>query len=255
MNNKYEDTKKYNLNRFTINQHFIPKESIKRFCDENNQVLLTNLNSKNKKTVKVTSSDVNFIVKRLWNQHAEKRTMKNIEDNFQKTVDKIVDNPNYIFNSTDNNSISLMYSLWEARKDSIEHFINNLKENIFVPVNIEGSNISKKEQETLETKNCSYFNDKGEMSSRDYFDIRISYLIAEKMKIYENLSWGVLHSISSDFVMPSNPTYKDEIIFPITPKIALVPTKGYDIVSISDVEYFNKLMIDNSKLFYFKMIS
>jgi glutathione peroxidase-family protein len=108
LNNKYEDTKKYNLNRFTINQHFIPKESIKRFCDENNQVLLTNLNSKNKKTVKVTSSDVNFIVKRLWNQHAEKRTMKNIEDNFQKTVDKIVDNPNYIFNSTDNNSISLL---------------------------------------------------------------------------------------------------------------------------------------------------
>ncbi len=93
------------------------------------------------------------------------------------------------------------------------------------------------------------------MTSRDYFDIRISCLIAEKMKIYKNFSWGVLHSISSDFIMPSNPTYKDEIIFPITPKIALVPTKGYDIVSISDVEYFNKLMIDNSKLFYFKMIS
>lgn len=255
MNKKYEDTQKHNPNRFTIKQHFIPKESIKRFCNENNQILLTNLKSKNKKTVEVKPVYEIFTVKRLWNQHAEERIMKNIEDNFQKIVDKIVANPNYIFNSTDNNSISLMYSLWEARIDSIEHFINNLNENIFISINIEGNNISKEQQETLETKNCSYFNDKGEMSSRDYFDIRISCLISEKMKIYENFSWGVLHSVSSNFIMPSNPTYKDEIIFPITPKIALAPTKGYDIITISDVEYFNKLMIDNSKLFYFKMIS
>lgn len=55
--------------------------------------------------------------------------------------------------------------------------------------------------------------------------------------------------------MPSNPIYKTlEIIFPVSPNICLVPNCVYEVITKEDVEYFNQLMKDNAKWFYFTKV-
>lgn len=251
MNNKYEQTQEKNPNRFSVNQHFIPVESIKKFCNEDNEVLLTNLNSKNRKTVSLKPTDEIFTVKRLWNQK-EERLMKFIEDAFQNSVDKIINNQAYIFNKDENMAISRMYALWEARIDSIEHFKNELKEEIFISINSEGTKLTKIEQENLEKNNYLYIDADNGFPTRHYFNLRIQLFLQRRIEEYKNISWGILFTNCSSFIMPSNPIYKTlEIIFPISPDTCLVPKCVYEDITKEDVEYFNQLMIENAKWFYF----
>lgn len=181
MNNKYEKPQHQNPNCFSIKQHFIPVASIKRFCNEHNKVMLKNLISKKNNESQVTPTDENFTVKRLWNQEAEERLMKSIEDAFQNLVDKIINNKSYAFNENENMVISRMYALWEARIDSIEYFKNELKEEIFIPISSEGSILKESERETLEKKYCSYVDAENGVPSRYYFNLRIKIFLQRRI--------------------------------------------------------------------------
>jgi len=66
-----------------------------------------------------------------------------------------------------------------------------------------------------------------------------------------------LKSKETEFIMPSNPIYNNNannietIIFPITPNLCLIPIPCFNSVESSEVNELNKIMIENSKWFYF----
>jgi hypothetical protein len=251
----FEAIQNGNPHKLTKKQHFVPNESIKRFSNDNKCVQVKNLRSKNQKIISVTPNDDIFWVPRLWDQRAESGYMKKIEDTFQELVDKIIQDQIRFFDDTHNKIICDMYTLWEKRAFFIEEFLKNPV--LYHQLNgIQGDNLTKNEQEILESKYCGYINENAEISNRSLAGLQIQMSI--DFSRYVNIRWGILKSTCKEFIMPSNPIMpKNEneinatIIFPISPSYCLVPTVVYQIASDEDVEELNRLIIQNSKWFYF----
>ena len=258
MKNKFEEIQKSNsqsnLHALTKKQHFIPKQSIQRFCNEHNCIKIKNLTSRNKKIVSATSRDEVFCVQRLWDQRAESGYMKKIEDAFQKLVDRIVEEKIISFNDNENKIICDMYTLWESRIFQREKFLE--KETLFIQLNgIQGENLTKNEEEILEKKHGLYINENTEISNRNIIGFQIQRHI--DFSLYSNIKWGIVKSISKEFIMPSNPITSEgsnkTIIFPISSQYCLIPNFNfmYEIVNDEMVDELNNLMMKHAKLFYF----
>lgn len=253
MNNFFESIQKGNPYRLTKEQHFIPKSHIKRFENKNEKVYCQNKISKNKRIIEINVNDSIFKVQRLWAEFAEKGYMKNIEDNFNKLVDCILDSSIKEFTKEQSRIICDMYTLWERRVYHIDEF--NKNSNLYVKLNgINGENYSQNEKEKIESMHMSYTNENGEISNRDLIGNQIQIFILSSP--YKKIQWGILKSKNKHFIMPSNPCMsnnynKATIIFPISPKYCLVPTKMYKELEDDDVDYLNNIMMSNAKWFYF----
>lgn len=253
MNKIFESIQKGNPYRLTKEQHFIPKSQIKRFENRNKKVWCKNLKSKNQKIIEINSNDSIFKVQRLWAEFAEKGYMKNIEDNFNKLVDYILNLSIKEFTNEQSKIICDMYTLWERRVYHIEEF--NKNSDLFIKlIGIDGESYSHDEKEKIESMHMSCVNDNGELSNRDLIAGQIQIFILNSP--YMKIQWGILKSKNKTFVMPSNPCINDNynkttIIFPISPKYCLVPIKMYKELDDNDVDDLNKIIIDNAKWFYF----
>lgn len=255
MNIDFEVIQKGNPHDLTKRQHFIPKKSIERFSDDNKKIQVKHLKTKKQQIVSASPDDEIFWVPRLWDQRAESCYMKKIEDAFQKLVDRIIQDEITSFDDSESKIICDMYTLWEYRILHIEEFLKN--PNQFVKLyGIEEENLTKNEQEILESKHCAYVNENAEISNRSLVGFQLQMSI--DFSRYTNIRWGILKSNSKEFVMPSNPIMPKNdneinaiIIFPISPSYCLVPTAVYQVADDKDVEELNGLMIQNSKWFYF----
>lgn len=250
MNNKFEEIQKSNPHALTEKQHFIPKQSIQRFCNEHNCIKIKNLTSRNKKIVSVSCEDEVFRVQRLWDQRAENGYMKKIEDAFQKLVDQIIEEKIISFNDNENKIICDMYTLWESRIFQIEKFLEN--ETLFIQLNgIHGENLTKDEEEILEKKHCLYTNKNAEISNRNMIGFQIQRNL--DFSLYSNIKLGIVKSISKEFIMPSNPIPSEDIIFPISSQYCLIPNFNfiYEIVNDETVDELNNIMMKHAKWFYF----
>jgi hypothetical protein len=255
--NKYfEKTQTSNPHKLTINQHIIPRASIERFCNHNNQIELKNLSSRKKVQSFTNASDEIFIVKRLWSQKTEDTIMKSIEDKFQGLVDKIIKENLLTFSKKENEIILDMYSLWEFRTHYVEEFISSYTNTPLYEMT--PSNITKDEEEILESKGVCYVSQDNALSARFILEFEANRFIDMKYLYRENIKWGLLKSEEeARFIMPSNPIKnnnskdKETIIFPITPNLCLIPMPYFEIVESSEVNELNQIMMKNSKLFYF----
>lgn len=253
MNKIFEFVQKGNPHRLTKEQHFIPKSQIKRFENKNLKVFCKNLKSKNKKIIEINANDNIFKVQRFWAEFAEKGYMKNIEDNFNKLVDCILNSSIKEFTNKQSRIICDMYTLWERRVYHIEEF--NKNSDLFIKLDeISGNNYTPDEKEKIESVHMSYVNENGEISNRDLIAGQIQIFILNSP--YKEIQWGILKSENKTFVMPSNPCMsnnydKATIIFPISPHYCLVPVQIYREIDDKDVDYLNNTMINNSKWFYF----
>lgn len=253
MNKNFESIQKGNPYRLTKEQHFIPKSQIKRFENRNKKVWCKNLKSKNQKITEINSNNSIFKVQRLWAEFAEKGYMKNIEDNFNKLVDCILNSSIKEFTNVQSRIICDMYTLWERRVYHIEEF--NKNSDLFIKlIGIDGESYSYDEKEKIESMHMSCVNDNGEIPNRDLIASQIQIFILNSP--YEEIQWGILKSENKTFVMPSNPCMsnnydKATIIFPISPYYCLVPVQIYREINDKDVDYLNTTMINNSKWFYF----
>lgn len=255
MNIDFEAIQKGNPHNLTKKQHFIPKESIKRFSNDNGKIQVKQLKTKKQEIVSVSPDDEIFCVQRLWDQRAESGYMKKIEDAFQKLVDGIIQNEIKSFDDAQNKIICDMYTLWEYRILHIEDFLKN--PNQFIKLyGIEEENLTKNEQEILESKHCAYVNENAEISNRSIIGLQIQFSIDTSR--YKNIRWGILKSSCKEFVMSSNPIMPKNnneinatIVFPISPLYCIVPTAVYQVANDKDVEELNSLIIKNSKWFYF----
>ena len=155
MENNHESIQKGNPYRLTKEQHFVPKEHIKRFENKNKKVYCKSLKSKNFKTVEINSNDSIFKVQRLWSEFAEKGYMKSIEDKFNRLVDNILDEKIQKFTTEQSKIICDMYTLWERRIFHIEDFIINPNLNIKLH-EMNGENHSVDEKEQIESLHMSF---------------------------------------------------------------------------------------------------
>jgi hypothetical protein len=151
----------------TKKQHIIPVVSIKRFYNEENQILLKNLVSKHKKTTCANARNEVFILKNLWSQKTEKLIMKSYEDKFQKLVDKIEHNNINSFTKQENETILDMYSLWEARIFYKKIYHNKKLENYNLH-NIPSSNLTQEQKSILEKKGICYIEEENNFPLKFY---------------------------------------------------------------------------------------
>lgn len=254
-NEHFEKTQTSNPHKLTINQHIIPRASIKRFYNHENKIELKNLYSKKKVKSVTNANDEIFIVKRLWSQKTEDVIMKSIEDKFQILVDKIIEKKLLAFSEQENQIICDMYSLWEFRTHYIEECTSS-----FINTSLYGitpSNITKDEEEILESKGAGYISQDNTFSTRFILEIEVNRFIDMKFSYRENIKWGLLKSEEAEFIMPSNPINsnngkdKETIIFPITPYLCLVPISVFETIKKSEVKQLNEILVKNSKWFYF----
>lgn len=253
MENLHELISLGNKYKITKNQHIIPIESIKRFTNDNNEVYIKNLLSKNKKTSSVNPKDSIFTVKRFWSEIDETGYMKLIEDNFQFLVDKIINNKLDKFNPKENKIIWKMYLLWRYR---VEFFENSHK--YLLTDNVD-SDYTQIEKEQIESRGMAYDND-GDIPSRFIIGGQIQLCIMRDIEIYSNICWKVIISDDTNFIMPSNPymnrkvidkiLINDKLYFPISSKVCLLPHNDF-LVDNDFVNNLNELMKKNSKWFYF----
>ncbi|MCK9336716.1 MAG: hypothetical protein M0P43_02670 [Arcobacteraceae bacterium] len=184
--NKYfEKTQTSNPHNLAINQHIIPRASIKRFYSHNNKIELKNLYSRKKVKSFTNANDEIFIVKRLWSQKTEDTIMKSIEDKFQELVDKMIRGNLLIFSKKEHEIICDMYSLWEFRTHYIEEFgksfINPPLYEITPPC------ITKDEEEILERKGACYISQDNTYSTRFILEFEVNYFIDMKYSYRKNI--------------------------------------------------------------------
>lgn len=240
MENLHELISLGNKYKITKNQHIIPIESIKRFTNDNNEVYIKNLLSKNKKTSSVNPKDSIFTVKRFWSEIDETGYMKLIEDNFQFFVDKIINNKLDKFNPKENKIIWKMYLLWRYR---VEFFENSHK--YLLTDNVD-SDYTQIEKEQIESRGMAYDND-GDIPSRFIIGGQIQLCIMRDIEIYSNICWKVIISDDTNFIMPSNPymnrkvidkiLINDKLYFPISSKVCLLPHNDF----LADNDFVNNL--------------
>ena len=251
MKNNFKKTQKGNPHQLTIRQHFIPKESIKRFANNEGKVQAKHLKTKQQKTVFVSPDDGIFYVNRLWDQRAESVYMKKIEDTFQGLVDEVVQDRIKLFDETQSKIICDMYALWEYRILQIEEIFKN--PNLSVSLReIKGDALTQDEQEILESKNCMYINEDGDVPKRFFIGFQIQRQI--DFSTYSHVQWGIIKSINKEFILPSNPIAQKDtnttIVFPISPLYCLVPNPIYKVVDDGIIEELNTLMKQDAKWFY-----
>ena len=107
-----EPTQKGNPHQLTLYQHIFPSRSISRFCRDNGNVDMYMF--KHSKRREAKPCDKIFCARRKWDERAEKGYGKDIEDKFQRVVDRILQNPSLVLPS-ENLSITEFYALWNLR--------------------------------------------------------------------------------------------------------------------------------------------
>jgi len=241
---KSPKTQKGNPHKITKNQHVFPAASIKRFVNSKGFVELKIKRLYN--ALPFRPNDSIFCKKREWDQRAETGYMRSIEDSFQAIASKIDRGELIDLSSDDNHRILQFYALWDLRYSS-----RPLEDIELIGVQ-PGSGLSQDSEEILESKHCMVtkkIDNKCFLPGRFINGSNIQVNIDRIMHKYNGLKWGVVRSISGEFIVPDN--FNKTTIIPISPKVILLGgSKNLD-VSHDEVSKVNRLAIATSSKYYF----
>lgn len=244
---KYEKTQKGNPHKITINQHIIPKASIKRFSGDGGTVDI--YLTENKKNKRFKPENPFFCAMRVWNQNAESGYMKDIEDSYQRLIVTLIENPLREITTDENKKISEMFALWNCRwqieTQSLPHIeLKNAKEIAFNP--------SKEDREKLETMGVSsIYEEDGifTISKRDIISPIIRSNIFSVVKELEGTNWKLVISDYGQFIFPDNARGVDYM--PVTPNLCLIHGYEHKQISHDNLTTLNDNSISSSVKYFF----
>ncbi len=109
---KSEPTQTGNPYELSLLQHIFPSRSISRFCKEDGLVDIYMFQQQKRRSAR--PNDKIFWARRKWDERAEKGYGKEIEDEFQNVVDRILQSKG-LLSPSDKFVITRLYALWNCR--------------------------------------------------------------------------------------------------------------------------------------------
>lgn len=232
----YERTTKKNLRELTVCQHIRTAHSIAKFYDVDEKVEVRFLELK--KTIKLKNKAQIFCTKRTWDQRAENGYMLQIENAFHEEIDNIKD-----FSARNHEAICKYWLLLYLRN---EYHLSNLQD--IVLNHISGSDRTKEQEETLESKWGSVVREGGVVASRFTCGLLIQNRIDEGMDRCRGRKWGLLESEEGDFLVADS---YDFPFIPIAPKLAFWPEEHDRKITKQELAGINLESIKQAKKYYF----
>jgi len=237
---KYEKTQRGNPHDLTVEQHVFPARSIGRFVGADGCVD-AQLASKSA-PIRIRPQNGLFRTRRTWDQKAERLFMKGIEDKFQELADKILDDQIAVVEGVDAQTVNLFYALWYHRS-RLPH-----PDEPFVTMNrITPSDLTKDQQEILESKGVAYYGPEG-MPARFLTGIRLQILTGRYAHQIRHLTWGIIRPLGGEFLVPDIPSHN---IMPIDPKTCLVSGHPSGQVTVANLREINAALIATSSRYVF----
>lgn len=224
---KKGDTSKYNPFGLPCKQHLIPRASLKRFA-VNNRLMVFNCSTRKESTL--SPKDELFFIKRLWDATSEAGHMKDIEDDFQKLCDQVIEDPNYRLSNNEQKVICKMYVLWDRRMYHAEKG-SVFADDVTCMTGIAGDDLEPLEKEQAEQVGLAYIDKDGEMPSR--FLVGSQILLSLNNCSCKGVEWGIARSSRSRFIFPSHPS---RYILPINPEVCFIPQPVYAEIQEDQVE-------------------
>ncbi|MDP3265789.1 MAG: hypothetical protein Q8M39_03060 [Sulfuricurvum sp.] len=240
----YGKTQDGNPHKLVINQHIFPAKSISRFYNHKKNVDVKNLRTN--ATFYAKAENPIFCAKRAWNQKAETRVMKDIEDKFQIVADHISSTLLTSITEYEKEIINEFFALWNIRfyynaQDIQDYAING------------ATGLSKcytlDEQEQLEKAGISVIRPDFTISSRDVTSVQIFRNLMEVKKTLSDSLWGILYAKEGEFIVPDNCSNGRYI--PLTPTICLLAHSENGVIDKEGVKEINIKAIESSKYYYF----
>ena len=233
---QYEKTRKGNPFGLTINQHIHSCFCISKFTGKDNKVEVF---FKERNTVfRIKPDDPRLCLQRCWDQRTEQCFMLRIENKFHSVVEMYSDP-----SRRDHNAISLYCALWRARSE----LINSSPSDVHL-IGISNDNLSKEQEEILESKGVLFIRENGMVPSRFSIGLNLQQRTDQLMSTLGNIQWGLLTASSGEFIAADG--YGDMPYIPISPTHAFFPNCKDTIISRDNVIELNKESISRSKLFY-----
>jgi hypothetical protein len=240
---KFEKPQKGNRYQLVINQHTFPAKSITRFADSSGRVQLQM--KANKLVRRAKPSDSIFCARRAWDHASEVRFVKEIEDNFQRLADLIIDSQVLSFNQEQTHAISSFYALWLARAQ----IRDRPEKDASMPGIWPGRARSKHEEEGLEK--AGYAFSRGNIvPARMINGAAIHVLVARHLRqVNPTANWGIVRASSGEFVVPDWPLH--HAFVPITPTLALANQAINQQIDRAAVGLVNEQLRSASRRYFF----
>ena len=242
---KYEKTQKGNPHALPIRQHVFPSASIARFADTRGVVSLQRLSTG--RVLKAKPSNPIFCAMRAWDMRAELGYMKEIEDEFQELVSRIIKRNVTKIEGADKGKVNQFFALWKMRA------IFRAKDMADVQINgVTGENITKDQEEMLEKTGVSLILQGGVMLAHRVHGLQIQIGIMRETVALSKVGWGIVRADEGQFVVPD---YPSTTFIPLEPTLCLCGTEGNvignGVIRKSDVFEINHHLRANSKEYYF----
>lgn len=208
-----EKTRPRNPNQLITSQHVFPRKNIARFCNQKGVASVYDL--KRGKIFPANPNNPVFCADRAWD-HRSERQMKYIEDEFQALVAPILKENIGTIPPNQKAVIDRMYALWVTRARF--RYLSNQE---MVLNGINGTKLNKEEEENLERKGFLFVRSGGAIPTRQINGLQIMLRVGDLERNFaaDILRWGVVKTISGEFIVPDLPLHG---ILPITPNIALI---------------------------------
>ena len=225
------------------NQHVLPSKSIERFCNLKGMVQAHRIRENS--TFPANPRNKMFCVHRLWDQRAEQGYGKNIEDNYQSLVERVLSSGCRILSNKDCEIISEFYALWCFRS-SIENYDESMSGNL---IGVTGDILTDEQKLNLELKHVIYVEEGGVVPMRFKRGITMQMAIDSFILRNSNLKWYIAESKSLEFIVSDNP--EGEFIIPFTPMLCFICSFHVPVLSLEQVRGINMSAIMRSKSYYF----
>jgi hypothetical protein len=233
----FEKPQKGNPHKFVIKQHFHTAHIISKFYNSSNQIEVKFSGSNQIEPVSKKSKK--FCAKRAWDEKSERGIMADIENKFHEEVNNIKP-----IGTRSHEAISKYFILWRIR----HHMATSEIENPNVK-GVSGSDLTKEQEENLESIGCSYFRDDGELPSRFVNGVILIQQLDFQFQDFTEKRWGLLESLNGEFIVAD--CYQGIMLMPISPTLAFCA--GYDdmVIDLQTLININKESIDIASDFCF----
>jgi hypothetical protein len=235
-NMSYERPTKGNKQQLAIDQHFHTAHAIAKFYgeDENVEVRIVESNEIVKRQKRASI----FCTKRTWDEKAERGYMSRIEKAFHEEIDHIKP-----YAKRNHAAISEYFLLWELR---FKYHILDLAD---PKLGVEGTQLTKTQEEILEKKGYCFLRENGIYPSRFISSTSIVIDIDRHWPSLKDIKWGMLESKDAEFVVADS--YKEMMLIPFEPRRLFAANFNDMTISNINVARINKESVASSTIFYF----
>ena len=237
---KYEKPIKGNPRKFTIDQHRIPARSIARFAGPDGRVDVQIAGQTELRRLRPT--DARFSTRRTWDQRTENFT-KTIEDKFQKLADRIVEGELAEIPEDEAQTVNRFYALWYQRSRCAH------PEEPFIQMKgITGSDLTKEQQEILESQGINYVRPGGTMPARFITGMQLQLRTGRYAHEISGVRWGIVRALEGEFLVPDITWHS---IMPIAPTVALVASTPNGSITRENLRQINIALFAVSSQYLF----